>query len=93
MNNGKGNKRLIYIMIPGNPGISSCYIHWMQIFVSMFMDNNNNNKYKSICVYVISHANHAYDINNHNKNKIYLLNDQIQHKLDCIKYIKSREKT
>ena len=83
-------KRLIYIMIPGNPGISSCYIHWFQIFISMFIDDNSN-KYDSVCVYVMSHANHAYDKNNYNKSKIYLLNDQIQHKLDCIKYIISAE--
>ena len=89
----KNGKRLIYIMIPGNPGISSCYVHWMQIFVSMFMnrDENKKNEYDSICVYLISQANHCSDPLNKNKSKIYLLNDQINHKYDCIKYIISQE--
>eukprot|EP01083_Nonionella_stella_P316396 1147005_1 len=87
----EGHSRLVYIMIPGNPGASSAYVHWMQILVSLFVKQQSNT-YDAMDVYVISHANHFNDPYNYNQNKLFTLQDQIKHKIDCIKYITDKYK-
>eukprot|EP01084_Bolivina_argentea_P284771 488140_1 len=85
-NDKKSTSKLVYIMVPGNPGTSSVYVHWMQIVVSMFVEQNNKT-YDSMDVYIMSHAGHCSDPWNYNENKLFDLDEQIQHKIDCVKYI------
>ena len=111
-------KHLIYVMIPGNPGISSAYVHWMKTLVSMFnhykthfdysrklkrtestsmIDHMPSNicklllDYDSVTAFCISHANHACDIKNKNGNKLYDLNEQINHKIAFIEYLRNKK--
>eukprot|EP00485_Elphidium_margaritaceum_P015043 CAMPEP_0202729446 /NCGR_PEP_ID=MMETSP1385-20130828/186137_1 /ASSEMBLY_ACC=CAM_ASM_000861 /TAXON_ID=933848 /ORGANISM="Elphidium margaritaceum" /LENGTH=307 /DNA_ID=CAMNT_0049395707 /DNA_START=508 /DNA_END=1434 /DNA_ORIENTATION=- len=62
---------------------------------AMFIDYNNKHdgdtRYDTICAYVISHANHCCDPSNRNRQKIYLLDEQIRHKTNCIRYIIEQE--
>eukprot|EP01084_Bolivina_argentea_P111905 199608_1 len=51
----RSSSKLVYIMVPGNPGVASVYVHWMQIVVSMFVKQNNKT-YDSMDVYIMSHA-------------------------------------
>ena len=64
----------------------------MQMLASMFVMNENENKYNSLTIYCISHANHCDDPSNLNKQNIFYLKDQIEHKKNCIKYIIDKNK-
>ncbi|ETO36057.1 hypothetical protein RFI_01005 [Reticulomyxa filosa] len=89
------DNHLVYLVIPGNPGISTAYVYWLQEMVRLFYENLSKNetqkKWVKMTAMTISHANHCMDKDNQNKHKIFTLEEQIQHKVQFLHYLFERK--